>query len=171
MLLRLRLALQFIDAISQWVAKVACWLIIVMMVITVYEVVTRYVLENPSHWPYELAGLLLGPLWLLGGAYVLLVGGHVNLDLLHRRLPRRGQAIIDLVTYSLFFLYCTLILLGGWDYFWLAFTRHAHSRTIWGPPLAPFWLMIPIGAGLILLAGIAKYIRNLYIAITGRLLE
>ena len=170
-MLRLRFALKFIDAISEWVAKVTCWLIIVMMVITVYEVVTRHILQSPSHWPYELSGLLLGPLWLLGGAYVLLVGGHVNLDLLYRRLPRRGQAVIELVTYSLFFLYCILILLGGWDYFWLAFIRHAHSRSVWGPPLAPFWVMIPIGAGLILLTGIAKYIRNLYIAITGTLLE
>jgi len=170
-MLRLRFALRFIDGISEWTGRVACWLIIVMMVIMVYEVVTRYALENPSHWAYELSGLLLGPLWLLGGAYVLKVGGHVNVDLFYRHLPLRRRAIIDLVTYTLFFLYCTLILLGGWDYFWLALIRHAHTRSMWGPPLAPFWVMIPIGAGLILLAGIAKYIRNLYLAITGRLLE
>jgi TRAP-type mannitol/chloroaromatic compound transport system permease small subunit len=43
--------------------------------------------------------------------------------------------------------------------------------TMWKPLLWPFKVWLPVGVGLILLAGIAKYIRDLYIAITGRPLE
>jgi TRAP-type mannitol/chloroaromatic compound transport system permease small subunit len=139
--------------------------------VTIFDVIMRYFLRAPTIWAYELTGLLFGPFWLLGGAYVLKEKAHVSFDLFYRRLSFRGQAIMDLVTYTLFFYYCTLILTFGWDHFMLAFTKNQHTSSLWGPPLAPFWLAIPVGAGLILLAGVAKYLRDLYMAITGRPLD
>ena len=167
----LRFAVRRIDGFSEIIAKAIRWLVLIIMSITVYDVVMRYFLNAPTVWAYELAGLLLGPFWLLGGAYVLLHEGHVRLDILYRRLAPRRQAIMDLVTYTLFFFYCSLILIHGWDYFCFSFIRLEHSLTMWGPPIWPFKLAIPIAAALILLQGIAKYIRDLYIAITGRPLE
>ncbi len=165
---RLRFALRIIDAISERTALIASFIMAVWVPITVYDVIMRYFFHAPSFWAYELSGLLFGPFWLLGGAYVLKKGAHVNFELFYRRLTPRGQAIIDLVTYTLFFFYCALILKFGCSHFWLAFSKDQHTCSIWGPPLAPFWLMIPVGAGLILLVGIAKYIRDLHMAITGR---
>ena len=167
----LRFAVQRIDAFSEIIAKTVIWLVLITMSTTVYDAVMRYFFDAPTVWAYELGGLLLAPFWLLGGGYVLLQNAHVRMDVFYRRLPPRKQAIMDLVTYTLFFFYCSLILIYGWDYFWLSFTRQDHSRTLWKPVLWPFKAFIPAGAGLILLAGIAKYIRDLYIAITGRLLE
>jgi len=165
---RLRFALKSIDAISGWVARLAGCMLLVWIPITVYDVIMRYFFSAPTVWAYELSGLLFGPFWLLGGAYVLKEKAHVSFELFYRRLTPRGQAIMDLVTYTLFFYYCGLILKFGWDHFWLAVVKDQHTSSIWGPPLAPFWLMIPIGAGLILLVGIAKYIRDLHMAVTGR---
>ncbi|MBA7700587.1 hypothetical protein ES703_109303 [subsurface metagenome] len=167
----IRALVKGINGSSTITANTIRWLVLIIMSITVYDVVMRYFFNAPTVWAYELAGLLLGPLWLLGGAYVLLHDGHVRLDILYRRFSPRKQAIIDMVTFTLLFFYCSLILIYGWDYFWLSFTRQGRSRTLWKPILWPFKAMIPAGAGLILLAGIAKYIRDLYIAITGRPLE
>lgn len=168
---RLQSALHSIDAISQWAANIASCILVVWIPITVYDVIMRYFLRAPTVWAYELSGLLFGPFWLLGGAYVLKENAHVSFELFYRRLTPRGQAIIDLVTYTLFFYYCGLIVKFGCNHFWLAATKDLHTSSIWAPPLAPFWLMIPIGAALILLQGIAKYIRNLHMAVTGRPLE
>ena len=165
---RLRLALQSIDALSHWTAMIVSFIIAVWIPITVYDSIMRYFLRAPTPWAYELSGLLFGPFWLLGGAYVLKKAAHVNFELFYKRFTPRGQAIVDLFTYTLFFFYCVLILKFGWNHFWLAFTKGHHTSSIWGPPLAPFWLMIPIGAGLIILQGIAKYIRDLHMAVTGR---
>lgn len=160
-----------INGFSTITANTARWLVLIIMAITVYDVVMRYFFNAATVWAYELAGLLLGPLWLLGGAYVLLHDGHVRLDILYRRFSPRKQAIIDLVTFTLLFFYCSLILIHGWDYFLFSFSRLEHSLTMWGPPIWPFKLVIVIGAALILLQGIAKYIRDFYMAITGRQLE
>lgn len=159
------------DTFCAAIAKAAKWIIVFLMVITVYDVVMRYVLTATTVWAYELGGLLLAPLWLLAGGYLLSQDGHVSMDVLYRRLAPRKRAIIDLVTYTLFFFYISLLLTEGWDNFWVSFLRSEHSRTMWGPPIWPFKAAIPAGAGIILLAGIAKYIRNLHIAITGRTLE
>jgi TRAP-type mannitol/chloroaromatic compound transport system permease small subunit len=134
-------------------------------------VVMRYFFNSPTVWAYELSGWLLGPLWLLGGAYVLLHDEHVRLDILYKRFTPRKRAIIDLVTFTLFLFYCSLILIYGWDYFLYSFAKNEHSLTVWGPPIWPLKLMIPVGAAFILLQGIAKYIRDFHMAVTGRQLE
>ena len=167
----LRLAVRRIDASSEVIAKAASWLVMVMMSITVFDVVLRYFFDAPTIWAYELSGLLLAPFWLLGGAYVLSQNFHVRMDVFYRRLTPRRQAILDLVTHTFFFFYCSLIVIGGWDYFWTSFIRDAHSWTLWRPVLWPFRMFIPIGFGLALLAGIVKYIRDLYIAIPGKSLS
>lgn len=167
----LRVVIKGIERFCEVIAKAAGWIIVVIMVITVYDVVMRYFFSATTAWAYELAGLLLPFIWLLAGGYLLTTDFHVRMDVLYHRLSPRKQAITELVTYMLFFLYCGLLLYYGWDKFWVSFLRHEHSRTMWAPPLWPFRAAIPVGAGLILLAGIAKYIRNLYTAITGRTLE
>lgn len=167
----LRLTVKAIDLSSDVVAKYACWVILALMSFTFYDVVMRYFFNSPTVWAYELSGWLLGPLWLLGGAYVLLHDEHVRLDILYQRFSPRKRAIIDLVTFTLLFFYCSLILIYGWDYFLYSFAKNEHSLTVWGPPIWPLKLMIPVGAAFILLQGVAKYIRDFHMAITGRQLE
>ena len=167
----LRFAAQGIEGFSETVAKTVRWLVLVTMSITIYDVAMRFFFNDPTIWAYELSGLLLGPFWLLGGAYLPLQDGHVRMDVFHRRLAPRKRAILDLVTYTLFFFYCTFILIYGWDYVWMSFMRQEHLRSLWKPLLWPFKMWIPVGASLILLAGVAKYIRDLYLAITGRSLS
>ena len=168
---QLRLILRAIDASGDMVPKYACWLILVIMALTFYDVVVRYFFNAPTIWIYEFVGLLFGPLWLMVGAYLLTHDEHVRMDILWRRFTPRQQAIVDLITYTLFFFYVILVLVYGWDYFLTSFIRGGQSRTIWHPYLWPFKLFIPIGVGLMLLTGIAKYIRDLYMAITGRRLD
>ncbi len=167
----LQLFVEGIDTFSLKIAKTVRWLVIIIMSITVFNVVMRYFFDDPTIWAYPLSGLLLGPFWLLAGGYVILHGGHVRLDILFRRLSPRGQAIIDLVTHPLLFFYCVLVIIKGWDYFLFSLMMYEHTVSVWGPLIWPFKLIIPIGAGLFLLQGVAMYIRALYIGITGRALE
>ncbi len=164
----IKFAIRGIEYFNENTAKIVSWLILVIMPITLYDVVMRYFFDAPTIWAYGLSGLLLGPFWLLAGGYVLLQDAHVRMDVFYRRLSPRRQAILDLATYTLFFFYCALILKYGINYFGLSFTRQSHARGIWKPVLWPFDLFIPAGAAFILLAGVAKYIRDLYLAITGR---
>ena len=55
------------------------------------------------------------------GAYVLKHGGHVNVDILYGRFSPRIRAIIDLFTWLLFFYFCGLLLVKGWEMAWDSF--------------------------------------------------
>ncbi|TET26874.1 MAG: TRAP transporter small permease subunit [Dehalococcoidia bacterium] len=167
----LRLTLRRIDSFSDIFAKSICWLILVLMACTFYDVIMRYFFNSPTIWAYSLVGQLFGPLWLLTGAYLLTHDEHVRMDIFYRRFSPRKKAIIDIITYTLFLFYIILILKFGWNYFWLSFIREEHLRAMWKPLIWPFKLAIPVGMALILIAGIAKYIRDFHLAITGRALE
>jgi len=154
-----------------FIARGIAGLNMVMAGLLVYHVVMRYFVGSPSVWALPLTGRLFAPYWLLVGGYLVLQDSNPRMDILYRRFSPRKQALIDLLTYTLFFFYCGLVLRYGWDWFWLSYIRDARQSGLWRPLLWPFRLAVPVTFSLVLLAGIGRYIRKLYLAITGRELE
>lgn len=165
---KFKTAVRFLDGLSIGTAKCAMWLILFFVFVIILDVVLRYFFQTPTIWAREFVSLLFGPLWLLTGAYLLTTDEHVRMDLLFQRFSPRKKAIIDLITFTLFFLYFGVMVFYAWKDWWECYTMIEHSRSVWRPVLWPFKLGIPLGISLLLLAGVAKYIRDLYVAITGR---
>ncbi len=159
--------LSIIDAISEQTGKVASFLIICIVLVLVYEVVMRYVLNQPTIWVHELTQFLFGPYFLFAGAYCLLYKAHVSVDIVYTRFPARMKAIMDLVTSILFFLACVVLVWKGWDMAWTSLSNLETSATTWDPPVYPLKMIIPLSAFLLLLQGLAKFIRDLQSAIKG----
>lgn len=164
----IRNIVQCIDAISEFVGMAARWLTVVMMLILLYEVGARYVFNAPTIWAHHSCGILWGIFITLGGCYVLRHEAHVKLDLIYRRFSRRGQAIMDSVTYLFFFIYCIVILWYAVPWAWTSLMKFEHALGLWRPPIWPLKMVVPIAVFLLMLQGIARYIRSLYLAITGR---
>jgi TRAP-type mannitol/chloroaromatic compound transport system permease small subunit len=64
--------MNFIDKISEWTGVVISWLVIPLTAVVFYEVLLRYVFNNPTDWVYDTAWMLYSTLFLIGGAYTLL---------------------------------------------------------------------------------------------------
>jgi len=164
----MRRVLRGIDAVSDWSGKSLSVLVLVLMVLLVVEITLRYVFNSPTIWAHETSQHLFGVYSVLAGAYLLLHSEHVRMDLVYGRFSPRRKAIIDSITYLVFFLFCGLMLAGG-----LQVSEHAvrimeKSFTPWAPPLYPLKCTVPLGALLIIIQGIANYIRVIHMAITGR---
>jgi len=167
----LRTIVQRIDAISEFTGMTARWLAVAMMAVMFFEVITRYGFNRPNIWVHQTTTMLWAFYIVLGACYVLRHDAHVNLDVIYRRLPLRKQAIIDSITYLLFFVYGIVILWFSIPWAWQSFKILEVSREVWP---APVWLVkgiVPIAVFLLLLQGIARYIRSLYAAITGKELD
>lgn len=164
----LRIIVRSLDQLCRGVAKAVMWLILLFTFVTIIDVILRYFFQAPTIWAREMIALLFGPFWLLIGAYLLTTDEHVRMDLLFHNFSRRKKAVFDVFTFTLFFFYIGAMAIYAWDDWWSCFSMNEHSRSVWGPALWPFKLGIPIGICLLLLAGISKYIRDLYVAITGR---
>ena len=134
----------------------------------VYEVVARYGFNAPTVWAYELTIFLFGACMIIGGAYAHRYGAHVNVDIVYGRLSPRGKAILDLLTAAIFFLFVGILLWRGWEFGLTSVRNLERSDTLWAPPYYFFKMTLPIGAGLVFLQGLAKFIRDLTTAVTGR---
>jgi TRAP-type mannitol/chloroaromatic compound transport system permease small subunit len=157
-----------VDQTSEWTGKVVSFLILPVIIFVCYDVVMRYVFNRPTQWADELAYLMYGTLWMIGGAYALKNENHVKMEIFYNRLSSRGRSILDLVTAPLFFLFVGILLWKGGEFAWSSIERLETSNSYWGPPLYPIKTMIPIGAFMLLMQGLVKFIRDLVRATTGR---
>ena len=157
-----------IDSISKWTGRIIGYFIVLMMLVLLYEVFLRYVLDNPTNWAHETSLYMFGSYFMLLGGYALYSRSHISMDLLYGRFSPRKKAIMDVITALLFFFFIGGLFYYGAEYAWDAVTRQQSSGTAWNPPLYPFKLMIPISAFLLLLSGVAKFIRDLNMVIRGK---
>jgi len=164
----MRRVLGGVDTVSEWSGKVVSMLILFMLGILLMAVTLRYVFNAPSIWAHEACQHLFGSYSVLAGAYVLLHYRHVRVDVIYARFSPRGRAILDSVTYLIFFLFVGLMLVTGVKMGWHSVKIMEYSFSPWGPPIYPFKLTVPIAAFLILIQGLAHWIRALNMAITGR---
>jgi TRAP-type mannitol/chloroaromatic compound transport system permease small subunit len=146
------------------VGRFAAYFILVIFALLFAEVILRYTFRSPTVWTNELAQLLFGAYAVLSGGYLLARGGHVNVDILYSALPRRTKAGIDVLTSVLFFVFVGILLWQGAIFAIEAAAKLESSHSAWNPPIWMFKAMIPIGAWLLLLQGVAKLIRDILIA-------
>jgi TRAP-type mannitol/chloroaromatic compound transport system permease small subunit len=102
------------------------------------------------------------------GAYVYAVDGHVNVDIFHGRLSPRKKAVVDLITAPFFFFFVFIMFWFGGKFALNAWGFKETLSSAWGPPIYPVKTVIPVAAGLLLLQGLARFIRNLHLAVTGK---
>ena len=160
-----------IDAINEWVGRVSSILLLPLVITVTYEVVARYVFNNPTVWSSELSEFLFGSYALVLGGYALLHGTHIKMDIIYNRFPPRRKAIIDSITVLLFFLFMSVAVWQGWEYALRAVQINEHSRSFWSPPTYHVKLLIPLGFALLLLQGVAKFIRDMVFLIHGEKLS
>ena len=167
----LKIVLRAVDQLSEGIGLLVSVLMPAMVVVLAIEVVARYVFDSPTIWAYDTAIFMFGYTGLLGGAYALKRREHINVDLFYARLSPRGRAVLDVITGLLFFFFMALVVFYGWTTAIEAIKGGEATATLWGPPIGHFKLMIPIGAGLLILQGLANWIRSLYQAATNRELD
>lgn len=153
--------LLFIDRISTWVGQVFSWLIVALTLLITWEVFSRYVLDHPHSWAFDVMIMMYGTLIMMAGAYTLAKAGHVRGDVLYGFFEPRTQASVDLVLYILFFIPGVFALTyAGYFYAAESWAIWEHSNvTADGPPVYPFKTMIPLGGGILLAQGIVEIIR------------
>lgn len=74
---------------------------IVMVLVTLAQVIFRYLLEAPLPWSEELARYCFVWIVFLGGAIGFFRGVHLGVDLLVNALPQRLRSILDLLINAL----------------------------------------------------------------------
>ena len=150
-----------IDKVSTFVGHFFSWLIVALTLMISWEVFSRYMLDNPHPWAFDVMIMMYGTLFMMAGAYTLSKGGHVRGDVLYGFFEPRTQATIDLVLYIVFFLPGVFALTyAGYFYAAESWAVNEHSNvTAEGPPIYPFKTMLPLAGAFLLAQGIVEIIR------------
>lgn len=94
---------QQINKINDVLGKAISWFTSILVLVVVYDVFTRYFLQESSVAVQELTWHVFSIIFLLGASYTLKEDGHVRVDLFYQKYSERTKAIINL-TGILFFI-------------------------------------------------------------------
>lgn len=159
--------LRFIDHLSEWTGKATSFLIIAMSLIIGFEVVARYVFRSPTIWAHEVSAMVFGAYIILGGAYTLYLKGHVNVDVFYGGLPVRWRALLDILTFWIFALFCVALVWKGGEIGMKSLAFLERSGSVWNPPVYHMKIIIPMGCLLLFVQGLSKFIKDLIVLIKG----
>jgi TRAP-type mannitol/chloroaromatic compound transport system permease small subunit len=99
----MRKILRVIDTVNETVGSVSGWLVIAMVIVILWEVVSRYVFNSPTTWAFDGMRLIGGAIIVIGWAYAQLHNEHIRVDIFYTRLSARKRAVVDIVGSVLFF--------------------------------------------------------------------
>jgi len=153
--------LLFIDKVSTWIGQFFSWLIVALTFMISWEVFSRYVLDHPHAWAFDVMSMMYGSLFMMAGAYTLSKNGHVRGDVLYGFFPPRLQAWLDLVLYLVFFIPGVFALAyAGYGFAADSWAINEHSNiTADGPPIYPFKTILPIAGAFLLAQGLVEIVR------------
>jgi TRAP-type mannitol/chloroaromatic compound transport system permease small subunit len=151
----------FVDKLSTWVGQAFSWLIVGLTLLISWEVFSRYALDHPHAWAFDVMIMMYGTLFMMAGAYTLAKNGHVRGDVLYGFFPPRLQAGLDLTLYILFFIPGVVALLwAGYNYAAESWAIQEGSNiTAEGPVVYPFKTIIPVAGAFLLVQGIVEIVR------------
>jgi len=161
--------LKFLDSISEWSGRIFMWLIIPLTIIVVYEVISRRFFGAAHIWAPEVTNYLYGPHFMLVAAYTLLHKGHVSIDIIYQKFSARTRGILDIITYScLFFPFCYIMLHQGIVFAKTSWELGETSGSAALPVVPEVKTVIPVTFALLLIQGLAIYIRAIIQTVKGK---
>ena len=113
-----------------------------MVVLTCWQVLTRYVLQNPSSWSEELVSYLFAWMALLGASLVVGERGHMNIPIVVERMGEKGRRFFAIFAELVSLAFSGVILVyGGIQITSLAMGQMTSSL---GLPIGVFYIILPL---------------------------
>jgi TRAP-type mannitol/chloroaromatic compound transport system permease small subunit len=150
-----------VQAISDWSGRVVSYFIYLGILILALEVFLRYFLNAPTVWAHGYSQRLFGSYFILVGAYTLLKGGHVRVDILYNRYGPKGKAILDLINYGFLLMWSAVLLMEGWTFFVRSFRMREVDEMVLAHPVYPVKFLLVVGVLLIALQGLTLFLESL----------
>jgi TRAP-type C4-dicarboxylate transport system permease small subunit len=122
----------------------ACAMLAIASVLGMFQIVTRFVLEQPAEWTEILIRLSLIWMVFLGIPMAFRQGAMVSVDVLYRWSPPRIRRVLDWVVCLAALALIGVILWWGWDY-----AVRGRVQSMAGlESISMFWgyLALPVGA-------------------------
>jgi len=148
----------FFDRTIGFLALLGILILAVTLLLVNYEVVARYILNQPTPWMLEIVEYALLYIGFLGATWVLKEEGHIKMDLVVNRLNPRAQAWLNIVTSFIGIIICLIITWYG-----ILVTLHLYQSGQYfaaylKPPKYIILSVVPLGCLLLFI----QFVRRTY---------
>ena len=117
-----------------------------MVILTCWQVFTRYILKNPSSWSEEMVSYLFAWMSLFGASIVVGESGHMNIPIVVERMGQKGRMFFAIFAEIVALLFAGVILLyGGIQITNLAMGQMTSAL---GVPIGIFYVVLPVSGAL-----------------------
>jgi TRAP-type C4-dicarboxylate transport system permease small subunit len=143
--------LRFERLTTGFAMAVACLMMVIAASLGVFQIVTRFVLEQPAEWSEILIRLSLIWMVFLGVPAAFRQGAMVSVDVMYRWSPPKIKRVLDWVVCLAALTLIAIIIWWGWDY-----AQRGSVQSMAGlESISMFWayLAMPVG-GLFCVIGI-----------------
>src|SRR5210317_85687 len=120
-----------VHRISLFCGTVATALLCLAILVIIDMVVERYVFNLSTSWQTEFVIYSLAAATFIGCPYVLLVKGHVNVELLPHYFDYKGKLFLALLASFMSLLFFIVLFVLGAEMWWKSYTENWTTGTIW----------------------------------------
>ncbi len=163
-----------LTAIKRKIDLILAWaLIIIMAAMTLnvlWQVFSRFILQNPSSFTDELARYMLVWIGILGAAYVSGQKMHLAIDLLSTKLKRKSKSYLEIfIQLSVFIFSFAVMVIGGIRLVYITMKLNQISASL-QVSLGYVYLVLPISGALMMFYSL-YYIRAEILSVKNSKLE
>lgn len=144
-----------VAAISRTVHAILVALVVLLVACVIWQVLSRYLLSDPSSWTEELARFAMVWVGVLGASQAYYANQHLGMDVLANGLSVRGQLILNLASrVAVFFFAAGVMVWGGCHLILMTLDLHQVSPAL-GIPMAWVYSVVPISGVVIALYAVS----------------
>lgn len=153
---------RLIDGANERVGKAAIWLVLVVVLISAGNAISRFAFNISSNAMLEIQWYLFSAIFLACAAYVLKKNEHIRIDVVAGRLSERAQNWIDVFGILVFLMPMAVIIAWlSWPVFINAWESGEVSANYGGLLRWPVRLMLPVGFVLLILQAVSELIKRI----------
>ena len=129
-----------INRTGNWVSV----LFLAGMLISVFEVISRYAFDAPTLWAHESTIMLVAVTFAYGGSFCLSRNSHISIKMLYDTVSPRTRQGLDILNSVLAFLYTVAIAYAAFEmarkslFTPMGEFKLETSGSAWNPPIPPF---------------------------------
>ncbi|HAK45466.1 MAG TPA: hypothetical protein DCO79_06055 [Spirochaeta sp.] len=169
----LRKMIKTIDMISEKAGQVGKWFAVLLVLIGSYETISRHFFGAPTIWAYDSLCMAGGVLYLIGASYTYLHNSHTRVDIIYSQLSEHKQALMDVICSLILFFPLMIVMLKmaiEWSIKAIK-VNEVMFNSFWYPPATPYRIVFALGLLMLVLQGLAKFIRDFYFVIKGEKID
>ncbi|PWQ96014.1 TRAP transporter small permease subunit [Leucothrix pacifica] len=125
----------WLDEITWRISRVAMIMVAIIVIIMMYEVFMRYVLEKPTIWVNEMSLWMGGWVYLSAGLYAMQQRSHIRITILYDIVPQWLRKVFELLSTLFIVLFTAATVWGGFNESQDALINWERFGTAWDPPI------------------------------------